>query len=118
MSAETDQAQIAQHTPGPWAYRGNGDDAFTVYSEDRGGIALVHDPLAQEMGRMDEIEANARLMAAAPELLIAAKKVTAKADWRDAHADDDQYEGGYTAAWKEAAALFATAIAKAQVGKS
>jgi hypothetical protein len=60
-----------QHTPGPWHIVPNGRDAFNVSSFDYGRICTVHDPLAPEMARMPELEATARLIAAAPELLAA-----------------------------------------------
>jgi hypothetical protein len=61
-----DIATKAQHTPGPWQVKID-KDGFTVshdvYSED--GYTIVHSP-----GRVDGTdEANARLIASAPELL-------------------------------------------------
>ena len=65
----------AKHTPGPWNVTENGGDAFDVKSEDYGTIALIHDPLARDMGRMDEVESNAHLIASAPDLLAACDKL-------------------------------------------
>ncbi len=62
---------MSYHTPGPWDYKAEGDDAFKVFSEDYGGIALLHDPVALSMGDMDRLENDARLIAAAPDLLEA-----------------------------------------------
>ena len=64
----------AKHTPGPWYVEQDGD-AWKINS-DECGIALVHDPIAIELDRADEIEANARLIAAAPELLEALDELT------------------------------------------
>jgi hypothetical protein len=63
---------MSKHTPGPWV----ADDGYSathlrIRSEDWGTIADVNDPYnAMPDG---ELEANARLIAAAPELLEAAK---------------------------------------------
>ncbi len=57
----------AKHTPGPWAYRQDdtGEDGFVVVSEGRPYVATVHS------GARDWTESNARLIAAAPDLLEA-----------------------------------------------
>lgn len=56
----------AQHTPGPWMYKATaGHHDFAVYPEATGrDVALVR----------DADEANARLIAAAPELLAAVRR--------------------------------------------
>lgn len=56
----------ATFTPGPWTYKATaGDHDFSVYPESTGrDVALVR----------DFNEANARLIAAAPELLEAARE--------------------------------------------
>ena len=51
------------HTPGPWTYE-CGDDGAVVYKEAVGTVANVPDDLTAS-------EANARLIAAAPDLLAA-----------------------------------------------
>lgn len=55
--------EATKHTPGPWALD---DDGF-VYGE---GF-IVSDPHSSPEIDLDEREANARLIAAAPELLAA-----------------------------------------------
>lgn len=57
------------HTPGPWrAERSKLNDLWTVYCGRGKNIAAVHDPYGSD----DAVcEANARLAAAAPELLEA-----------------------------------------------
>jgi hypothetical protein len=62
--------EISQHTPGPWRIRGglNGDGTVEAVTNNR-GVAWPID-----IGT-DEGEANARLIAAAPELLAALKNV-------------------------------------------
>ena len=77
------------HTPGPWIAKGDDDDpcAWRVGSPDHGGIAYLHDPLAAELGRLVELEANARLVAAAPQLLAACKAAQAMIDALHARKD-------------------------------
>jgi hypothetical protein len=60
----------AAHTPGPWRYD-CGNDGAVVYKEDIGTIANVPDDLIHS-------KANARLIAASPELLEAAELVIAR----------------------------------------
>lgn len=55
-------------TPGPWNAEPDGFDAYRIKSEDFGGVAYLHDPLASALNRNKELTANARLIAAAPEL--------------------------------------------------
>lgn len=59
------------HTPGPWSMR---DETERVFAED--GWGLVAD--CGQSVRAGEIEANARLIAAAPELLAAAEYALAR----------------------------------------
>jgi hypothetical protein len=63
--------EIAAHTPGPWsAARSKLNDLWTVYAPKEKNIAAVHDPYGDD----DAVsEANARLCAAAPDLLDALK---------------------------------------------
>lgn len=64
-------SKTQKHTPGPWAY----DDAWGLIKADDGSeIAAVHAARAFRAPRgqdafKDEPKANARLIAAAPELL-------------------------------------------------
>jgi len=72
------------HTPGPWSYRQSEyDDWGTVRSASGGFICQAHDPdiwsgeqLARHRAaKTDPWEANARLIAAAPELLEALRNL-------------------------------------------
>lgn len=56
---------MAEHTPGPWYAGGPMDFDNYIVQTKKGAIAHVHPPHA---------EAHARLIAAAPELLDAAKR--------------------------------------------
>lgn len=75
---------MSAHTPGPW-HMGAGNGAGCVFPEfgrtrlENGGTALY--PIAQvNRGWNDaEDDANARLIAAAPELLAALQKIDANA---------------------------------------
>jgi hypothetical protein len=64
--------QQVQHTPGPWAYQATaGNHDFAIYPEATGrDLALVR----------DFNEANARLIAAAPDLLAALRALLAVYD--------------------------------------
>ena len=75
-----------KHTPGPWSYRSAQHDDWGVVRAGRFFICQAKDPrfmdteyLAQcrESGR-DPWEANARLIAAAPDLLAALKRFRTK----------------------------------------
>lgn len=67
------------HTPGPWKAESNGEINSTV--EPWGAVATVE---ANSLGRrritIAEAEANAALIAAAPDLLAACKAMLAKFD--------------------------------------
>ena len=65
----------AEHTPGPWKY----------FETDNGFSICQHTPkadyhLAEIEGLDDQAKADARLIAAAPDLLLALKAVVAAAD--------------------------------------
>src|SRR5690349_17056477 len=59
---------MSRHTPGPWHYS-DGQDVYTHQVRDADNRLLG----SCSQGTRPELEANARLMAAAPELLEAAK---------------------------------------------
>lgn len=69
------------HTPGPWEtqYRGNGESEVLANGADRDDVACICYVagglgMSIEDGRDYESEANAKLIAAAPELLDALKQ--------------------------------------------
>ena len=69
----------AKHTPGPWKYDGDGFDSCSAADCGTEGYTVMDDdcfPICQIDDRIDddECEANARLIAAAPELLDALQK--------------------------------------------
>lgn len=90
----------AKHTPGPWNH---GEDGF-VYSPC--GKYTLADPHYADLD-IDEREANARLIAAAPELLAACEQALKVVD---AHRRASGGDGDITAA------LIRSAIAKAKGG--
>jgi hypothetical protein len=59
----------ASHTPGPWIVRGPGQSVICENNEQGTFVALAHQA---QMGRA---RANARLIAAAPEMLAALKEI-------------------------------------------
>ena len=72
-----DPVQNLVHTPGPWAVDDLGEDWF-LETNHRWGIGAVESPtyrIAKVEGMGHGSEANARLIAAAPELLEAIKRI-------------------------------------------
>ena len=70
---------MTKHTPGPWHVYG--DDKTLIGAAD-GKMMLAktnHRHICQEWSRpVEEAQANARLIAAAPELLVALKNLSAE----------------------------------------
>jgi hypothetical protein len=62
------------HTPGPWEFVGNGciRSPFEIGNPERAGVEI-----ATVAPWQPEHEANARLIAAAPDLLLALKEIVA-----------------------------------------
>jgi hypothetical protein len=75
---ETKMKTIAKHTPGPWdVYAGkmkNGDRIIN----DREGTPVAYAADYNQYAKDDQVDANARLIAAAPELLAAANAINDK----------------------------------------
>src|SRR4051812_37585185 len=89
MTALTDPAERAAHTPGPWL--AEADDSSVFDSEGREVADCLTFPFAGE-----EAEANARLIAAAPELYEALKALIVLSDsaaWDKAFAALAKAEG-------------------------
>ena len=78
---------MSKHTPGPW--KAHLDEAYVVTGPDRGRVAIMtHLKGAHGLGGRrsgDESAANARLIAAAPELLEA---LTDLLGWQTLAPDD------------------------------
>lgn len=64
---------VSKHTPGPWIAEPDGEDDWKVRSEDYGTI--VHRNCYPEPKVDTTVEADAKLIAAAPELLAACEYV-------------------------------------------
>jgi hypothetical protein len=87
----------AKHTPGPWTYSGDSDGDFIVWAGEGflanvGGSfinAVVEDP-QKELVAFDCEQANARLIAAAPELLEACKRAVQLLKGCGANVDEDE----------------------------
>lgn len=85
------------HTPGPWglmAGRGNGPNGATIICR---GLVIARTSRDAD-SPVDQKWSNARLIAAAPELLEALKEVVALSDrktdvWDRAHAAIERAEG-------------------------
>jgi hypothetical protein len=67
------QTTKVQFTPGPWKATRSSRDSWDIASPDHHGICTVHDPYRVQLGLAAQVEADTRLMAAAPLLLEALK---------------------------------------------
>ena len=69
-----------KHTPGPWKAWGNGD-LYLLISPDKASVSdICHLHLPNHIDECEEHESNARLIAAAPEMLIELLKSVAELD--------------------------------------
>ena len=71
--------QKAQHTPGPWRVEQNGRASIIICMRDGKAYSFT---IAETFGYKEERESNARLIASAPDLLAACKRV---AEWGKVH---------------------------------
>lgn len=78
----------SKHTPGPWSVSKDGDDYNITYNDDGNWLATVYDDDDPFEGRP---EADARLIASAPELLEALKALASE-EWSEMDDDDLAYE--------------------------
>jgi len=104
---------MSKHTPGPWTiepvrpYVVDGR-LHTIVNNERYPTAFVpawDDPLPGEVEGAEEAKANARLIAAAPEMLQVLK-------WAEEHAAES--EAGRDDAWYQNLAKLEAVIAKAE----
>ena len=78
-----------QHTPGPWNVTG-----LYVRERDGGLVASIIDLWHDQKTPKAEMDANARLIAAAPDLLAALKELL----WGASRTSDGDYSNAFTAA--------------------
>ena len=97
-----------QHTKGPWKFGSSNDDS--VYKRNIGGSDGYHVAVASSR-EDDEVDANARLIAAAPDLLEALREAEAGLEF--AGADKLTEVGGFAPAPLAALRIVRAAIAKA-----
>jgi len=99
---------MTQYTPGPWNYAGPSDigrDTYSIYGN--GPLAYTAGP--SDYG--DAAEANARLIAAAPDLLAALKQIM---EWEGydheaGYYPDEDTEQRASEVWNDAKAAIAKA---------
>ena len=85
-----------EHTPGPWQVYTDGTKTFIAAANGRVVVVDLYDENNEPS--IEELEANARLIAAAPALLQALKDTReALAAWVEIAEEQDQREGDYTA---------------------
>jgi hypothetical protein len=93
------------HTPGPWHAEIGPQGGYVISDDERGHTICLRSPWPMRMG---ESEANARLIAAAPELLAALEEVDRwrmqsldmmppeiRGAWMRAHAAIAKSQGGH-----------------------
>lgn len=72
---------VPEYTAGPWTFEKDVDGLFVIVADDRNPASILGDP------DDSEVEANARLIAAAPELLDQCKILSAALaecyDWKE-----------------------------------
>lgn len=83
-----------KHTPGPWFYTQEGVAAYGIVGQD--GHSVVHlSALLNSVGHRD-IEANARLIAAAPDLLASLteclREIDAEIEQRQHSGNDEDWQ--------------------------
>ena len=100
---------MSKHTPGPWSYIGNGD----VVAKSNKYCGGEKDIASVFLTVNDEDEANARLIAAAPDLLEALKACADWLDWLVTPHDDPK--GAHAAHIKQARAAIAKATGATNV---
>lgn len=81
---------MASHTPAPWGIGYIIEGGFQIHGTSEGDkfVITTRTPISLKM--QDESEANARLIAAAPELLAALKRIRACYDSSDSAEDFGQ----------------------------
>jgi hypothetical protein len=103
----------SQHTPGPWKYLDRGNDHTNHLIANEKGDAGIAQPIARihepEKLYIEEMRANARLIAAAPDLLAALIQLRQVANWGE---DSDRQE--FVAAMSAANLAIAQALDGAQ----
>lgn len=88
---------MSKHTPGPWTFREHGYPTLYrvhafVEGSDSAPVCGLWMP-AEQLTIVEEGRANARLIAAAPELLEALKAVESSVFLLGLHVDEDGCEG-------------------------
>jgi hypothetical protein len=68
-----------KHTPGPWETKEEDSHCWKVYSEEWGGLATLHAAYGVK-AQQERLEPDARLIAAAPEMLAACQAALAYFD--------------------------------------
>ena len=74
-----------KHTPGQWEALLHTNGAFDLLTTDEKGAELALANKGPMTSRADEMHANARLMAAAPELLAALIETARCLEWHSQH---------------------------------
>lgn len=86
---------MSKHTPGPWeAAEGHPSDVWHVDMPERSFSIILSRADSDWSMSVDEVQANARLIAAAPELLAALERTLSNAIGHacDARGDDCNFE--------------------------
>lgn len=109
-----DTKQQVGHTPGPWWVENRKPDGRDIHSESA-LVCRLHDDAADAIGPGPLGEADANLIAAAPDLLAACLRVFDMVDAKGYGAPkSDDFIEGYAEGWADAARVVADAIDKAE----
>ena len=83
------ETRTEQHTPGPWAADADGDECFWVTGPNRSEPVICDMVARNEDGSFTaEDDANAELIAAAPQMLSALRELRELADQHEVGAPD------------------------------
>lgn len=92
-----------KHTPGPWVFRPDvTDQGFYIETLDKTHRKTFIADIGGGLQSMEEIKANAKLIAAAPEMLYALKKLVNLKKYKEDNGKDDYYSEARPFAWKYA----------------
>ena len=94
------------HTKGEWiAMNRTGTGLYKIVSDTFQEVCETIMPYGNDLSRpkvFEQGEANAKLIAAAPDLLKALQELIEVKGWKDKHGKDEHYEKSQPGAWENA----------------
>lgn len=102
------------HTKGEWvAMNRTGTGLYKIVSDTLQEVCETQMPYGDDLSRPEVFEqgkANAKLIAASPDLLKALQELIEVKDWKDKNGKDEHYEKSQPVAWKNAKAAIKKAL--------